>query len=280
MILRRADMHTHTYYSDGALAPAELVRKASAYGLSALVVTDHDTIEGLPEAMEAGEALGVKVAPGVELSVTVGRREIHLLGYFFDPDHQGLRDYLTAYRDRRWERGMKMVERLQGLGIQLDLSAVIEQAGEGVLGRPHVARALHAGGYVDTYDEAFSRYLADGGPAFVPKAAFPAEQALALLHEAGGIGVIAHPGHWTSTEVLMTLIRQGLDGIETVHPAHDVMLRDYYREIVSEFLLIETGGSDYHGFREQDEENFGHLSIPYARFEKARRRARMGMATS
>ncbi len=279
MDLRRADMHTHTHCSDGELAPAALVRKARAYGLSALAVTDHDTIEGLAEAVAAGGEYGVEVVPGVELSVTVGDREVHLLGYFFDPAHEGLGDYLTAYRERRWERGLGMVERLRTLGVPLRFEAVLEQAGDGVLGRPHVARALHAEGHVETYVEAFDRYLADGGPAFVPKEPFPAERALDLLHEAGGIGVIAHPGHWTPTDVLMTLIRAGLDGIETTHPSHDAMLTDYYRQITRDYLLIETGGSDYHGFREQDEENFGHVSIPYPRFDRARRRARMGMFT-
>ncbi len=273
-------MHTHTNCSDGERSPTELVRKAGEYGLAALAITDHDTIEGLPEAFAAGVEYGVEVVSGVELSVTVGDREIHLLGYFFDPAHAGLREYLASYRERRRERGLAMVARLQALGVPLRFEAVLEQSGDGVIGRPHVARALHDGGHVETYVDAFDRYLADGGPAFVAKEPFPAEQALDLLHEAGGIGAIAHPGHWTATEVLMTLIRMGLDGIETIHPSHDAMLTDYYRQIARDFLLLETGGSDYHGFREQDEENFGHVSIPYPRFDRARRRARMGMLTT
>jgi predicted metal-dependent phosphoesterase TrpH len=274
MDLRRADLHTHTHCSDGRLAPAELVRSARQHGLQALAITDHDTIDGLAEGMAAGRRWGVEVVPGVELSVTVGETEVHLLGYFFDPDDARLRAHLTAFREARFDRARWMVHQLNGLGFALDLDDVLAQARGGAVGRPHVAQAMAASGYVATYQEAFDQYLRDGAPAFVSKPLFPAEEALEMLHRAGGIGVLAHPGHWTSDAVVRALVAAGLDGFEVIHPAHDLMLTRYYRQLARDHGLSETGGSDYHGVRPSDEEHFGPYSIPYPQFERLRARAR------
>lgn len=270
MDLRRADLHTHTLNSDGQLTPTELVRKARQHGLQALAVTDHDTVQGWPEARTAGRKWNVEVIPGVELSVTVGAKEVHLLGYFFDPEHPALRQHLEAFQVRRRERAEGMVARLREAGIPLEFEHVAAQAPRGVLGRPHVALALVEGGHVASYEAAFAHYLKDGGPAFVPKPRFPAADALAMLHEAGGIGVLAHPGHWTGDQTIMALVRAGMDGIETVHPSHDYTLTRYYRQVARDFLLLETGGSDYHGVRPQDEENLGRCSIPYPQLQRIR----------
>lgn len=273
MDLRRADLHTHTRHSDGQLAPAELVRKARASGLQALAITDHDTVDGFEEGHAAGRRWGVEIVAGVELSVTVGQTEVHLLGYFFDPAYPALRAHLEAFRQARLRRAEQMVVRLNEIGIPLRAAAVLEQAAGGAVGRPHVAQALVAGGYVGSYQEAFENYLRDQAPAFVSKPLFPAADALRMLHDAGGIGVLAHPGHWTSDQVLMQLVRDGLDGVEVVHPSHDYSLTQYYRNIARDFGLIETGGSDYHGVRPNGEETLGRYSIPYAQLERLRRRA-------
>lgn len=269
--LRRADLHTHTHCSDGHLAPAALVAKARQCGLKALAVTDHDCIDGLAEAQAAGARCGVDVVAGVELSVTVGDVEVHLLGYFFDPAHEGLRAHLEAFQEQRRARAARMVERLNALGMPLPFEAVQARAQGRALGRPHVAEAMVAGGYVETYQEAFERYLSDGGPAFAAKPLFPAREALALLHDAGGIGVLAHPGHWTSDATIMALLRAGLDGLETIHPAHDAALTHYYRQLARDFVLLETGGSDYHGPRPDEADTMGRYSIPYPWLERARR---------
>ena len=270
---RRADLHTHTHHSDGQLAPADLVAKARQHGVQALAITDHDTVDGLEEGLAAGRAHGIEVIAGVELSVTVGDEEIHLLGYFFDPQHEGLQRHLRRFRQHRHRRAEKMVERLGAMDVPLTFEAVLDEAQGGAIGRPHVAAALVRAGHVASHQEAFERYIKDGAPAWVAKPRFPAEAALALLHEAGGLGVIAHPGHWTSDAVLMALVRAGLDGVEVVHPAHDDTLRRYYRQQARDFGLIETGGSDYHGFRPQDEANLGRYTIPYPQLDRIRRRA-------
>jgi predicted metal-dependent phosphoesterase TrpH len=273
MEVRKVDLHAHTVCSDGVLTPTALVAKARASNLCAIAITDHDCIDGLAEGMEAGRTYGVEVIAGVELSVSVGPKEVHLLGYFFDPADAQLSRYLSQYRQARYARAERMVERLRELGVPLSMEAVLDRAKGGVLGRPHVAHALLEAGHVATYVEAFERYLRDDAPAAVSKPRFPAEQAFAMLHAAGGIGVLAHPGHWTSDAVVMALVRAGLDGVETIHPSHDAMLTHYYHRLARDFLLVETGGCDYHGFREEDEERFGRFGIPYAQLERLRRRA-------
>ncbi len=271
--VRRADLHTHTLCSDGQLSPTELVAKARQCGLKALAITDHDCIDGLAEAQAAGARYGVEVVAGVELSVTVAEVEVHLLGYFFDPDHPGLRAHLAAFQERRRERALRMVERLNTLGVPLTFEEVEAQAQGQALGRPHLAQALLNGGYVETSQEAFEQYISDRGPAFVPKPMFPAQEALALLHEAGGIGVLAHPGHWTGDTTVMALIQAGLDGLETIHPSHDASLTQYYRRLARDFFLLETGGSDYHGPRPDVADAMGRYTIPYPWLDRARKAA-------
>ena len=273
-----ADLHTHTTRSDGRRAPADLVRRAHEAGLCAIAVTDHDTLEGWPEAAEAGATCGLTVVPGVELSVQGPRREVHLLGYFFDAEHPALRAFIASYRDRREERARAMVARLNAEGQALSFDAVQALSGDGVIGRPHVAQALLDAGHVATYEEAFDRFLGDGAPAAVPKELPPAEEALALLHDAGGIGVLAHPGHWTADRDLMTLIRAGLDGIETMHPSHDAVVTRYYRRLARDFGLIETGGSDYHGLRPQDEDNLGRYGVSCDRLHRMAAGTHAGIA--
>lgn len=268
--LRRVDLHTHTRYSDGVLTPTELVRKARKHQIHALSITDHDTIEGYEEALEAGNQFGVEIISGVELSITLADEEMHLLGYFFDPDSVLLREHLHFFREERRKRVERMVERLNNLGVPLDFDDVLAKAGGAALGRPHVASALVEGGYVDTYQDAFVEYLRDDGAAYVSKTEFDAREALHTLHEAGGIGVLAHPGNWTSGAALKELIRYGLDGIEVIHPSHDFVLTRYYRQIAREFGLIETGGSDYHGIRPEEDRRLRQYSISYPYLERIR----------
>lgn len=270
----RADLHLHTTASDGRLAPRELVAKAHRAGLQAIAVTDHDTVAGVAAAQAEGRSLDVEVIAGVELSVTVDDREVHMLGLFVDPGYEPLQDHLAWFAEQRTVRAAGMVERLRTQGVPVSMDEVQAQAGGGAIGRPHVAAALEAVGAVGTMQEAFERYIGNGAPAFVSKPTYPAAEALRLVHEAGGLGVLAHPGHWTPDHVVMALIRAGLDGIETVHPSHDYLVTKYYRDLARDFGLIETGGSDFHGVRPRDEEVFGTLTVPYEVVARARRRIR------
>lgn len=267
MDVRRADLHAHTRCSDGKLAPAELVRHARTAGLHALAVTDHDCIDGLDEALAEGERIGLRVITGIEMSVTVGLREAHLLGFCFDPGDRHLLDHLKLYRDIRTQRVERMVHRLTELGVPVTLEDVLDVADGAVLGRPHVATAVVRKKHAVAEQDVFENYLKEGAPGYVAKPPFPAEEAIKMLHRAGGVAVLAHPGHWTSESAIKHLVKSGLDGLETVHPSHDHTLRQYYRRLARDLGLIETGGSDYHGFREVDQENLGRYSIPFVLLE-------------
>ncbi len=271
MDVRRADLHTHTVCSDGKLTPAALVEKVHAHGLHALAITDHDAIDALAEAEPVARRLGIELIPGVELSVTVDGCEIHMLGFYFDPHHAALKEHLDAFRAARAERARKMLARLEDLGLSLPMDGVLACADAGVLGRPHVAQALVDAGLVPSYDAAFAEYLRDEGPAFVPKPLFPARQAIGLLHDAGGVAVLAHPGTRVDGFVIKKLIDLGMDGIETIHPAHSPALTRRYKDLARKSGLIETGGSDYHGFRLDEDRNLSRYSLPYRRLELIRR---------
>lgn len=273
MDVRRADLHTHSTCSDGKLAPADLVKKVHERGIRALAVTDHDTIDALAEANDAGERLGMEIIPGVELSATVDEQEVHLLGYCFDPHNADLASHLKEFRCSRQERSERIIYLLNKQGVGLRIEDVLLHAQDGVVGRPHIAQALVSRGLVPTYGQAFAWYLKDHGPAFVPKPLFPIADALTMLHEAGGIGILAHPGSRVNGRMIHDLVRKGLDGLETVHPSHSVSLTRQFKDIVRERGLIETGGSDYHGFRLHEDENINRYSIPYQRLERIRRTA-------
>ena len=264
-----ADLHTHTTCSDGQLDPLRLLDAAAKRGIRVLAITDHDTLAGWDAAQHVATDHPVTLIPGVELSVTVGEREVHLLGYGFDPHHDGVRAHVNWFAEARRERAQQMVDNLQAVGVDVTLEDVRRTAdGAEALGRPHVAMALVAAGYVDTYEDAFALYLSEEGPAFAAKPSFPAHDALDLLHDAGGIGVLAHPGHWTSGRLLHRLGRAGLDGIEVWHPSHDASLVAYYERLARDYALVATGGSDFHGHRAGDEKRFGTCGLTRAAWQR------------
>ncbi len=262
------DMHTHTSCSDGMLAPDALVEKAAARGLQILAITDHDTIEGIGPAQQAGLEFGVSIIPGVELSIRFRGRELHLLGYYFDRKHEGLREFLKQYQVFRTQRARAILVRLSELGMAVEFEEVRALAAGPAIGRPHIAQVLVDKGYVPTVEDAFSRYLRNRGPADVSKELPTAESAITILHEAGGIAVLAHPGHWVTDKDIDLLHELGLDGIEIVHPSHDDMLVDFYKDVAHNFSMLATGGSDFHGKRSHDEENSGEIGFTREQFQR------------
>lgn len=260
----------HDVFGRRVGSPA-LLHRAAERGIRVLAITDHDTLAGWDAAQDAAAGSSVDVIPGVELSVTVGEQEVHLLGYGFDPSHAGLRAHLDWFVEARRQRARQMVENLRALGVDVTLEDVQHAAsGAEALGRPHVAMALTAAGHVDSYQDAFEQYLAHDGPAFAAKPSVPARDALDLLHDAGGIGVLAHPGHWTSGRLLHQLDRAGLDGIEVWHPSHDASLVAYYERLARDYDLVATGGSDYHGHRPNDDEHFGTQGLTRPAWQRIR----------
>jgi 3',5'-nucleoside bisphosphate phosphatase len=262
----RADLHTHSTASDGTLAPADLVRQASRRGLSLIALTDHDTTSGLDEAIEAGAALGVRVILGIELSTDVTAGEVHMLGYGVDPRNDTLQQALARYRKSRLERAERIIARLRDLGVVLPEGSVQATSGDASLGRPHIARAMIAAGYVESVSDAFDRYLGNDKPAYVASERKPTPaEAIQLILAAGGLPVHAHP--FTSDafpDSLPELVSAGLAGIEVYYAEYPPERREGLARIAAEHGLLATGGSDYHGEQFKKRRELGSVSIPTA----------------
>jgi predicted metal-dependent phosphoesterase TrpH len=264
------DLHTHTTASDGLLTPTELVRQAVTAGLAAIAVTDHDTTAGLPEALAAGAEQGIEVVPGVEISTSHAGLEVHLLGYFVDAGSAEFERLLASRREDRDERAREMVERLRALGVYIEYEDVLREAARGAVGRPHVAAALLTKGWVQTRQEAFDRWLADGRPAAVPKPVFPLAEAIDLLLGMGAVPVCAHPGLLKRPEILEEMPALGLAGVEVFYPKH---LPEQQRELLAFARargLVATGGSDFHSPTQPGP--LGSYRIPSAVLEELRAR--------
>lgn len=240
------DLHTHSTASDGARLPGDVVRAAAAAGLGAVALTDHDTLGGLDEAIAVGREVGVRVVPGIELSAVEGDAETHILGlHLCRPAELELR--LVELREMRRERAVRIVARLNELGIPVALEAVLAEAAGGAVGRPHIARAIIAGGWVADFREAFDRFLGNGRSAYVAKQQLPASDAIALIHGAGGLAILAHPGGQFSRQQIAALAASGLDGIEVLHPSHSWDDSQRLDAIAGDLHLVRSGGSDWHG---------------------------------
>ena len=241
-----ADLHTHTSYSDGALTPEALIQLAAKNGLQTLAITDHDTIAGVAEARELGKRYAMDIIPGIELGTHFDGREYHILGYLFDVEHAPLLAYLDSLKIKRVNRAKAIIRQLRARGMELSLAAIEKHANKGVIGRPHIAMAMIDGGLVNSYQEAFDRWIASGKPAFVAKTDDPPQKLMAAIHDAGGVAVLAHPGDYFDFDALHDLILKGLDGIEVVHPSHANGVMEHLREFALKNDLVATGGSDFH----------------------------------
>ena len=249
MSASRVDLHMHSNASDGSYTPERVVAMAEANGLAVISLTDHDTLDGLPGAQARADEAGIRLIPGVELSVLEEGVDVHLLAYGFDPSDVRLRAAIARYRDGRRERARRILARLKGLGIRIAFEEVEEIAGGAAYGRPHVAEALLQGGFVETFDEAFQRYLGHHAPAYVPKQVVTLEQASGIVRDAGGVLILAHPGTLNRDHFIPGWARRGLDGIEVWHSRHDEGDVRRYRGFAQLHGLLMTGGSDYHGER-------------------------------
>jgi predicted metal-dependent phosphoesterase TrpH len=271
---RKIDLHTHTTASDGALAPADLVVLASERGIGTLSITDHDSTEGLAEAQAVAMEIGVQMITGVELGAYMLGAEVHMLGYFFDPEHPRMKQTLSELREGRSYRGRRMVEKLQELGLDVSWERVQEIAAGGAVGRPHVGRVLIEKGHAVSIDDAFDQYLGRGKPAYIPRTQLTPTDCISLVHEAGGVAVLAHPTWIDGVELLLPrLVEAGLDGIETYYGTYGDETIAWLEGLAREYGLVPTGGSDYHGQPGLAHADLGTVSVPPQYFEELERRA-------
>ncbi|MGH7230959.1 MAG: PHP domain-containing protein [Nitrospiraceae bacterium] len=278
--MSRLDLHLHTVYSDGSLPPGDVLALAQKADVSALAITDHDTVDGIPEAIDAGQCLGIEIIPGIEISSRLGSTEIHILGYFFDWKDTTLLAHLDRFRKARHVRNPLIIEKLNGLGIELTYEDVKHLAQTDSIGRPHIARVLMEKGYVKSAKEAFDRYLADGAAAHVPRELPAPAEAIATITAARGIAVLAHPSWLDRSEgiykICDRLKSEGLAGVEVHYSTHRPEQTAQYLETARRLELLVTGGSDFHGVTKPDIEvgvGRGNLQVPAKLLEPLRKAA-------
>jgi len=257
----RIDLHLHSTASDGSFPPETVAAMAASNGVTVMSLTDHDTLDGIPAARARAEGAGIRLISGVELSVSENGSDVHLLAYGFDPLDAPLVTAVARYREGRRERAVKILARLKGLGIRISMDTVDEIAAGAAIGRPHVAEALLRDGHIETFNEAFQRYLGHHAPAYVPKRVVTLEEASSIVRDAGGVTILAHPGTLNRDHLIPAWARRGLDGIEVWHSKHDAPAVERYRGFAQLHGLLMTGGSDYHGERTPDA-TIGGVPVP------------------
>ena len=268
---RKADLHIHTSHSDGFYSPKEIVLMAKDNGVDTISITDHDSHSAINEAAEFGKDLGIEVISGVEISSDIRDKEIHILAYFIEPENEEVERYLTFFREERKKRAVRIVNRLRAIGIPLTMDDVMEKASTSAIGRPHIAHALLEKGFVNSYFEAFNKYIGNGCPAFEKKVHLSPQSAVKIISDAGGLSFVAHPGNMPE-DILKELIEAGIDGIEVYHPSHSPQHIKFYKGIVNEYFLLQSGGSDLHGGKREDEKNFGKFYADISAVEAMRNR--------
>jgi len=246
------DLHTHSIYSDGSSTPAELIDLAVGNGLRGLALTDHDTVEGVDEVKRLGEQAGLVIVSGVEISTSLQQRTVHMLGYGIDAAAPALHLWLQPLQEGRERRNAIILHKLQGLGVDITAEEVSRISSCGQTGRPHIARLLVAKGVVDSFDAAFRQYLGRHRPAWEGRFSYSAAETIDMIHRAGGLAVLAHPGHLdpemrAQPSLIRELVLRGLDGLELHYPTHTRKMKKKLKAIAAEHGLLVTGGSDFHG---------------------------------
>jgi len=274
-----ADLHLHSYCSDGVFSPSQIVDKAAAMGLKAVSITDHDSVRGIQEALIRAKLWNLEVIPGVELSTRDGELDVHILGYFIDPKDRELSSYLRRFQKERLKRAKKIVAKLAELGVNIELEEVLQRThNKGSIGRPHIADTMIERGYVQSYDEAFYKYLGNGKPAYVPKFKISPTEAIDLIHRAGGIAVLAHPGMDLAPNDVLHLITLDFDGIEILHPKHSSEKVNFFYQLALKHNLLATGGSDCHGDR-KGRTLMGYYNVPYRFVQHMKERLKLWRGT-
>ncbi len=257
------DLHMHSTVSDGTLRPAEVVQLAKSRGLTTIALTDHDTTDGLAEAIEAGSSIGLEVIVGLEINSEDDQIDVHFLGYGLDPSNAPLQDQLLAIRDARVGRAKGMIKKLAEMGMPVDWERVLKYAGDAKsIARPHIARAMVEAGHVASMQEAFDQYISDDGPAYVHRLKLTPPEVIDLVHGAGGAIVLAHPGHAGTAHLVPQFVGRGLDGVEVYYSDHTEAMRAELLSLARRYNLITTGGSDFHSPGDKSHAELGSIFVP------------------
>jgi predicted metal-dependent phosphoesterase TrpH len=261
------DLHIHTTFSDGDMTPEQMVAAANEKGLAGIAITDHDEVGGVTVACEAARGSGLQVVSGVELSTSDGKSDIHILGYLIDVENEELLRHLDLFKDARLKRGIRMVERLKDMGVKIDVDKVLEIAGDGAVGRPHIAAALLETGSVESVEDAFRHYIGFNSPAYVQKYQLKPSDAFDLIRKAGGVGAMSHPGTTRKDELITDFIASGMRALEVYHPKHSASDIKRYSRLAEKMGLVITGGSDSHGTRSA-RLHVGACTVPVSAIEQ------------
>ena len=268
--MKRIELHVHTIYSDGTYTPEEVVRRAKDLDLIAISITDHDSVNGVEEAIRIGKRLGVEVVPGVEMSTDLGNDEIHVLGYYLDWKDEAFLSKLREFQGARARRNRKLIRKLGDLGMKLDYNEVKKLNPRGVISRLHIARLMVKSGYVPSIGAAFEEWLNPGKPAYVRRLKVSPFQIIQLLSDLQGISVLAHPHLSKRDDLIPELVKAGLGGIEVYHSVHNGRVVEHYKRIAHRHGLLITGGSDCHG-EAKDEVLMGKMRVPASLLEELKK---------
>jgi len=262
--MSKVDLHIHSSVSDGRFTPAEIIKKSVAAGMSLISLTDHDNVDGITPALDTAVSYpSLRVIPGLEISTDVPEGEVHMLGYFVDYTHPELLETLEKMRTSREKRAQGMIANLEKLGLPLKWERVLEIAGSGSIGRPHIAQAMLEKGYIETFKQAFTSYIGFGGPAYVTREKITPAEAMELILRSGGLPVLAHPLTFKDYETLIFELKAGgLAGLEVYYQDYDSEVINHLTGLANEYDLIVTGGSDYHGLDDNTETMIGSADMP------------------
>lgn len=257
-----ADLHVHTYLSDGTFSPRQVLETAHKLGLSCIAITDHDSIDGIGPAMDLAASHNIEVIPGVELTAEANDEEVHIIGYFIDWKNEEFQAKLRLICQARVDRIKEMIAKLAKFGVKIEAKEVFEVAGPGAVGRLHLAQVMQQKGYVQSTNEAFQKYIRNHGPCYVKKYTLSPKEAIELIKSVGGVPVVAHPHLLKMDELISGFIEDGLQGIEVYHSDHPDLATTHYEKLARRYGLLITGGSDCHGLG-KGEVLMGKVRLPY-----------------
>jgi len=269
----KSDLHIHTTASDSLFSPSEVIKWANTKNIRILSITDHDTVNGIYSAIQEAKLYNIIIIPGIEISCNYDGEEIHILGYYIDYQSQVLFDATKKLVDSRLYRGERIVNNLIDMGIKISLEQVKRLAGKGVIGRPHIARALIENGYINNIEEGFSEFLGRDCPAYVDRFKLSIIECINLIHRIGGVAVLAHPGLIKNKRILDEIIKYGIDGIEVFHSKHSCYDINDFTTFADTHDLIKTGGSDCHGILKNNNPLLGEFGTPIEQIEKLKEKA-------